>query len=367
MPLNRPTLATIVARVKNDFSTRLTSSTPLLKYTVVNALSYVIAAIAHSIYGALQYVSNNILPDKATGEWLARHGVPRGVFQISASYASGSLRFTGVNGTNIPSGTRAVSDSGVEYSTNAIGTISSGVADIGVTAVTPGTSGNIQSGSLLQLTSPISGIDTIVTCVTSITNANDLETEESYRNRIIQFMRKRSMGGSDADYVEWALAANSEVKRVWPLGNYAGLGTVVVIIGSAENDPTLGSGVISDVEDYLTQPSIAPLGVLITVGTVTPISYNFDISIEPNNSTTQTAVTSAIREVFKTFEVKGNKPAPAGIVYLSQLREAIASIPDIVNVTITDIERISTSIGVVDLSLNNVEYPVLGSITWSGY
>jgi len=123
-------------------------------------------------------------PDSATGAALDRLGAFKRVTRLAASYSTVTLKFTGVNGTNIPAGTNVsvLNDSDIVFATDSLVTIAAGTATVTATCLVTGpTSAN--SGTLTVLDNPISGI-TDVTNDLDATLGRNLETDAEYRIRI---------------------------------------------------------------------------------------------------------------------------------------------------------------------------------------
>lgn len=144
--------------------------------------------------------------DTATGEDLderAKDVQPSTITRIQAAKASGFVVFsrTGTTGTvTIPAGTRVKTAAGVEFSTTAVGTITPTSASrigghsvgrdsnlVSCLAVEPGSAGNVAAGTVVRFGAKPAGVDE-VTNLTAFANGRDSETDDSFRNRIKEFI-----------------------------------------------------------------------------------------------------------------------------------------------------------------------------------
>ena len=163
--------------------------------------------------------------------YLDYHAASNGITRRAPNHASGTLKITGVPGTQIPAGTifcvPAVGDTpAIEYATDDIAVIGPaeepedapvyGVTEVGITAVDGGTGGNVAANTIVIMASPVTGVVT-VTNPEAITGGTAEESDDDLYERIA--MAEQSAGdsfvGNDADYIRWA-------KEV------SGVGTVLV-------------------------------------------------------------------------------------------------------------------------------------------
>ena len=91
MPFSRPTLNELIDRVSTDIASRLPgASTTLLRRSLAGVLARAEAGAVHSLYGYLEFIARQALPDTAEEEYLLRWSsiwLPRG--RKPATYANG--------------------------------------------------------------------------------------------------------------------------------------------------------------------------------------------------------------------------------------------------------------------------------------
>ncbi|WP_440493011.1 baseplate J/gp47 family protein, partial [Serratia ureilytica] len=168
----------------------------------------------------------------------------------------------------------------------------------------------------------------------------DIETQESFRARMLLAYQNPPQGGSDTDYEQWALAVPG-VTRCWPKRRLMGAGTVGVYIMCDGNDETnhgfpVGTDGISQLDDWGAQKATgdqgrvadyiyprAPVTALVYVCSPVPKTVDFEISgITHVGSDITAAIAAAIDNVF--FE--GGTPVGNGRIFLSDLNRAIGDI-----------------------------------------
>lgn len=194
------------------------------------------------------------LVDYAWGDYLDAHGATLTVPRREAVASTGEVTFTGTNGTIIGTGTEVstvqttADEDAVSFETTEAGTISGGTLTLPVRAVEPGAAGNVATGAVELVLSPITGISGI-TNADAITGGADIESDDSYRERIKLAWSAAQGSGSVADYERWALSDPSVgFVRVTPLWN--GAGTVLVVVTDVENNP-VSDAVVATLQERL--------------------------------------------------------------------------------------------------------------------
>src|SRR5215831_10507371 len=209
MPWTTPALRTVREMVRNDVTAAL-SGAVLIANSVARVMSDAMAGLAHLVLRYIDWLSLQLLPDTAESEWMDRHG---NIWLVNAdgttgrkvaTYAQGEVVATGIEGFVVPAGTQ-LSILGVIYETTADITMGSAPTNVPARALTAGSIGNADSGTSVDFISPISGIDAQATVV-EMTGGADTETDDQLRARVLFRIRNPPMGGSAADYIEWALS-----------------------------------------------------------------------------------------------------------------------------------------------------------------
>ncbi len=321
MALDTPTLQAIITRARADF--RSETGIDPLRRSIESALIRALAGMARGLYGFLSWIFRQTSPATADETYGWRWAAIWDVVQKPATAWEGTVTFTGVDTTNVPSGTVLTRSDGYEYETTVGGNIGDDVSgELTVAAIARSTfegfTGNNEDGAVLTLATPIADVASEVT-VASTTNAGeDLETWADGLVRLLERIQGQGDGGTTGFYVNAALEV-SGVTRAW---EYSVSGGSVDVAFVRDNDGT-GSAILPDsterdeVQDAV--QAAAPITVTIGVVTLTANTVNFDMSATPNTS----AVRSAIKAELQDFFVREAEPGVT--LDLSRINAAISS------------------------------------------
>ncbi len=351
MPFNRPALQEMLDQIQSEMDIAFNSGNARLDQSVENVLSRVYAMAQHEMYGYLAYMIKQILPDSAEQDFLERHASIWDVDRKQATKSTGTITFTGTNGTIIPEGTILKRADGQLYRTTQNATLSSGAASIEIESLNTGQSLNAVSGLALVMSSPIAGVQSqAIVAVSGITGGTDREDDNSLRSRIISRIQQPPHGGASFDYETWAKNV-AGVTRAWVYPEQLGLGTVQVIFVMDNKDSTIIPNLVEvqAVQDYIDTQRPVTADVTVTAPVALPI--DFEIALNPNTPAIQSAVRAELEDFFR------RESAPAGTLYLSRISEAIsAANGEFYHVLNTPNTNITASFG---------QMPILGTITWS--
>lgn len=324
MPYQKPTLRTLIDRAQADINARLPGADARLPASNLNVLATMHAGAMHGLYGFLDWIARQCLPDTAESLFLERWAAIWGITRIAAASATGLVTFTGVNGITVPAGTALARADGVQYLTTGAVDIGAGSAVATVTAAVGSVSSNLASGTL-SLVTPISGIDPTATIgAGGLSGGADIEADSALRARLLARIRRPPQGGSANDYVTWAKEV-AGVTRAWVYPMELGPGTVTVRF-VRDNDGT-GAAILPDagevaaVQAYINERR--PVTAVVTV--VAPLAdvQNITISgLSPNTAAVQAAVTAELADFYSRTAV------PGGTELISQIRASISAAAD---------------------------------------
>lgn len=370
MPFARPTLSQLRNQAAQDLNANLPGADTLLRFSNLRVIADVLAAMAHMLYGYLDWIALQATPYTATDEYLEAWGALKDVPRKGTTQASGTIRFTGQNGKTLPEGTALRRSDGMGYHTSAAGQVANGSVTVAASADADpagltGANGNCDAGTQFTLDNALAGIDSTGSAATAFEGGADIEPNDDYRARVLLVYQNPAQGGALTDYIEWALAVPG-VTRAWASGSGYGPGTVVVYVmldeANAANGgfpqgingcATLETRGPTATGDQLTVANaiypVRPVTALVYV--VSPTPFVVDIRIRDVPVGSQSAVTAALDAQLRTDVV------PGGEVILAHLWTAVASAPGV-----TDFVILSPT---DDLPLPAGGLPVLGTITWS--
>lgn len=346
----RPTLAGLVEQVRSDFLASLAQD-DVLRRADVEVQAAVQAAALHTLYGFVQALAGQILPDTATGEWLYRHGAWWGVTPKDATPSAGSVTLTTAPGSIIPIGTRLQRSGVGDYlSTQAVAAAGAQTV-VPISAATAGAAFNAPSGQTLTLVSPIAGVGSVGTA-SALSGGTDAEAPEDFRSRLRERIQSPPHGGNPDDYVAWAKAApNVPVASAWVFPKRLGPGTVgltFTIDGRVDYIPTLED--VALVQSAI--DAVRPATADVTVFRPLVRAIDIEARIDPDTPSVRAAILAELADFF----MREADPR-VSTLRLSRLREAISlaageSWHDLISPA-------------ADVSLGNGEIATLGTVTWS--
>lgn len=319
MPFARPSLTEIIDRVIADISNRITGvDSAVLRRSLLGILGRAEAGTAHLLYGYIDWVANQVIPDTAESEYLERWAAIWNIQRKPADFAAGPVSFTGTDGSLITVGTIVQRQDGVQYTVLADATITSGSATVSVQALAPGDDSNLAAGNRVTLLSPIAGVQSNGTVATGgIIDGLDVESDDRLRERLLQRIQNPPQGGSKSDYELWGLEVPG-VTRVWVYPKQMGPGTVTVLFVT-DDDP---GGLIPDpakvdeVQAYIDE--LRPVTAEVFVGAPIASPINPSIAIRPNTAAVQAAVIAELDDMLTRDAV------PGGTILISRMREAVS-------------------------------------------
>lgn len=356
MPFSRPGLPVLIDRAAADIESRLPGADARLRRSNLNVLARVHAGATHGLYGFLEWISRQILPDSADAEFLDRHAslwLPAG--RLPASYALGQALVTGTTGAVIPAGTIFKRADGLAYSTSAEATLVAGQAQVDLVADEAGQIGNAVASTALNLDSPIVGVNAAATVTAgALTGGADIEDDDSLRARVIARIQQTPHGGARHDYISWAKEV-AGVTRAWCFPLEMGDGTVTVRF-VRDDDASLipDAAEVLAVQTYI--EALAPVGMQVYVVAPVAAPIAFTISLTPSTASVKTAVEASLRDLlFREAEPEGG--AGQGVVLLSHIREAISlAAGEADHVLSAPVADVTPAVG---------QMATFGSITWA--
>jgi uncharacterized phage protein gp47/JayE len=314
---NRPTLTGIITRIRGDFDSRLPGADSKLPASVLDVFARTYAGAAHGLYGFIDWLSRQILPDTADTEILARHAANWGLTRKAAVGAAGNVLVTGNQGTVIPAGTAFVRDDGVEYRSTAAITLLPGATAVPVEEVAGGPTGDTAADTVLRFVAPIAGVNAAAPVdPAGLTGGAIEEDDEALRARLLARIRTPPTGGSSGDYERWALEV-PEVTRAWVLPGWMGAGTVgVTFVLDGRIDILPQPGDLDLVDAYIDQRR--PVTAALVVFAPEPFPIDMRIRLVPDSAATRDAVLAELDDFF------ARDAEPGGTIYISRIREAIS-------------------------------------------
>ena len=349
---NRPTLPQLITAVRSDILTRLAADTTLasLRRTDAEVYGRVQAAALHTVYGYIDYLARNLLPDLADEDWLGRHANMKRCPRKAAVAAVGYVRWSvATAGITIPAGVTIQRDDLVSFTTTAAATSAGGVLRVPVTCDVQGKTGNTDDGLAMRLVSPITGLIS-AGAADNIRSGADTEDLELWRARVIERWYWTPQGGADGDYEVWAKEV-SGVTRAWTYRHWSGRGTVGVMVANSDLiNPIPDAATVAAVKAYI-EPLAPVAGADIYVFAPTPHTVDFQIRLNPDSSAIRFAVEAELRSMML------RDGGPESVLKPSRISEAISIAAGEYSHTLVS--------PAMDVTIGKGEVGVVGAISWT--
>ncbi|WP_370236649.1 baseplate J/gp47 family protein [Brevundimonas sp.] len=350
MPFSRPTLSTLLERARGDIDARMPGADSRLRRSALDVLARTHAGATHGLYGYLDSIALNGLPDTATGDYLLRWASILGVTPKPATAATGAVTASGVNGSIIPIATVLQRTDAVEYVTTAEAIIAGGVATLAVEASLPGADGQATSGTKMTFVSPVAGVSAEVTVTAAgLVGGTDAEAEEALRGRVLDRLRQPAHGGNARDYVRWAREVPG-VTRAWVYPLMNGLGTVgLTFVMDGREDLIPEAGDVAAVAAWIAD--LRPVTAAVDVFAPTPVPLNLTIDLIPDSDDIRVAVEQELKDLL------ARDATPGGTLLISRIREAVS-------IAAGEADHVLTA-PTANVAHDAGELAVMGTITWS--
>jgi len=324
MPFNRPTPPQIRDRVAAEYEGALPGADARSRRSVEGVSTRAVTVASYALHEHLDWVAQQILPDKAEEEILLRHASLWGIERRQATPAKGRTRFIGNAGAVIEAGTELRRNDDARFVTLADVTLAGTGSDVAVQASAAGSASNSPIGTKLSLIAPIADVQSQAGVIddgsgNGLTNGADIEKIDDLRARVIERMQQPPQGGADYDYKAWAKEVPGVARsKVWVYPGWMGLGTVglsfLVIAGD-------GYAIPSATEVDAVQAHIdlkRPVTAEAIVFAPTPYPVDLSIRLFPDTAATREAVLAELADFFLR---EGEPGVP---VYVSRIRAAIS-------------------------------------------
>ncbi|MBE3064404.1 MAG: baseplate J/gp47 family protein [Spirochaetes bacterium] len=302
-----PTAAEIRARIISDLEAAFNQTTPALPKSFNRVLAGAVAGFVLLCYQAILWGYAQIFPDRADRFALVLLAKLVGITPTGEVAAKISADVAGTNGQTVLEGTLFTAPNGYVYKVTTGGLIALGVADCELTCLTAGDAGNLADGVLLSIVSADPNLTGAATVTGTVTTGADAETLEHLRDRVVARYKKRTTGGSPADYELWGLETPH---FVW-VSPYTGIPPVgVIVYGKVDNQtdgiPTAAQ--LLELASYLDEdPDTAkrhrkPITDEVECLPISRFLFDVAIKIKDGTSILKANIETAIEEYLESLE-----------------------------------------------------------------
>lgn len=332
-----------------------------------NFIFFAAAVAAELCEYALPEAIKVIIPDWSYGEYLVGHGKARGIYQHSATAASGEITINGLAGAIIPEGslfsTSSVNDEpSVDYATVEDVTIpESGTVTVKVLCTQVGIIGNTGVATVIHVGSKLDGI-TSVTNEKVITGGTEVEDDESLQERIRDY--DESLGesyiGNPADYKRWAEEVDG-VGAAVVISAKDTSGLVTIVVTDANGEPA-NESLRTAVYNHIMSPDddmarLAPPNANLLVVAPSANSLSVKATVELKSDTTLEAVTSDFLAKITAYLPEAMSDGELRYTRITRELSNVSGVYDYSNVQIGIITDGSVTYGTANIQLPSTLLP----------
>ncbi|MCU7250781.1 baseplate J/gp47 family protein [Pseudomonas koreensis] len=314
MPFETPSLPVLIKRTQSDLAG------DSLRQSDAQVLARTLGGAAYGLYGYLDWIAEQILPDTADESTLERIAALRlNQPRKPAQVATGSVSYSATAGAVLDVDTLLQSNDGRTYKVTAARTSVNGVNSTSIAALEAGSLGNTDAGLTLTPVQPITGIvgNSFVVLAPGLSGGVARESLESLRSRVIRSYRVIPHGGSASDYETWALEVPG-VTRAWCRGGFLGPGTVgVYIMRDDDPQPVPNADQLAEVQAYI--DPLRPVTAEVHVQAPVQVPVVYQLKLTPDTTAVRAAVEAQLRDLHNREADLGEK------LLISHIREAISS------------------------------------------
>lgn len=355
MALKRDSLAVIIDRVYANYMSLFKPLDKMPRVNLLKVFASVDAGMYHQLLGDMEFLSRQIFPDTASGDYLREHWSSR-VPPLYAIGAIGTVIITGIPGRAVPAGLIFQAASGERYYTEAAYRIGNdGSIIVQVRAEGTGVITNLGTEEALTIVSTIpSGIDSTAKITEEgLIGGADSETDEEYLLRVLVALRNPIRYGKQDDFAAWALDSSPEVSAAWEFKNFGVFGALLIQV--INGTQASGVGPVDNIPEVIAYINEVAPPVLFTVRSPEIIHLNPSIALLPQEDTQENRSLAETRiKMYLQMTAKPGAQITAGA-----LKTAVI---DGVAITGATVKLNGSTIGIVSTTI--LQYPYAGAITW---
>lgn len=306
-----------------------------------------------------------MFPQWSTGKFLDYLAVMAQIERKPSTYAMAKLQITGDPGTIIEQGEIFATESAngaasVEFATvESVEIDETGKAEVSVQAVAPGTESNVNPGTIVLMSEPISGVISVTNTGRATGGAAE-ESDDELRERILAANTKQDISyvGNNADYKRWAEEV-AGIGTAIVLPEWDGPGTVKLVCIDT-NGEAANQFLLDAVYTHIMAPKnplerLAPIGATLTVTApeVIDIRYAFKVVMKDGCNIED------IENSFRASMIAEHKKAKAeGVLKYSHIFALIAGIDEVY-----DLLELTINDGKANISLSEGQYLRIQEVT----
>lgn len=358
-----PTIVEIRDQILADIQTALDIDTPLAPRSVWGVVATALAGALSLVYRFGVWVRRQIFTATADEDALILRAAEYGLTRTPARAWQGNATATGVDGSTLPAGTLYANGDRVYAVVNAV--VISGATTILLRSLERGTAQNIDTGEIVELTQPVTGINREATIGATTQTAADVESLEALRSRLAARQSAQPQGGAIPDYVQWATEVPG-IAEAYPHSPDPGVVNVYPLTDDPDPANRIPSGaLLTEVTDYLNDDQRRVLGP-ITVQALAFDELLFDVDIsglQPNDPATQASIENAIEAYIyaRRPKIYSDDPDPLDVLSAAELTTVATGAG--ARIATVDLQNAGGA-SITSYTLERYEIAKLRTLTW---
>lgn len=244
---------------------------------IIGSVAYELANIQEV---QLPDILNNGFVTTADREHLILKGIEYGLPIREATASSVLLKIEGLEGATVSSEVKAVYNN-ITYTVDDFAKIDeTGVVFVNATCDIKGSVGNVAEETITQFLTPYEGLTSVTNLEPSYGGFDDEETE-TYRNRLLEYIRLDASNANKDQYKVWAMSvagvSKAIIKGAEELGIQGTVGVYISAIGGTVTDDLK-----AQVKAYIEE--VQPINATVQVFSLTPkvINVTANVVLSPN-------------------------------------------------------------------------------------
>lgn len=281
-----------------------------------------LASCVSGLYAHQKWIVRQAFPDTADSEYLEMHAALRNIYRKNATYAVGTARVTGADGSVIGEGLQILNGENY-YEIIEPSVIKLGVALVQIRSLATGEEQNITRETEAVFMAAPSGVSSAVVLVEAGGGTN-AESDTELLDRLLDEIRRPAAGGTKADFARWAKSVDGVTTAfVYPYRR--GSGTVDIAITSGDGLPS--DEVVAECQAYI--DSVRPVGAK-SVLVIKPVikTVDFTIEVELDSGVTLDEIKSEIEQALISYF---GSLKPADTLVVSQIEAVISDLIGVVD------------------------------------
>lgn len=238
------------------------------------------------------------LIDTATGTDLDISCADKALDRLQATKSTGQVKITGVNGSVIKKGYIVINSStATEYEVLEEKTIENISTTVKIQCLTAGTVGNCEVGQINKFAEEYAGLSKVEN-LENITNGTDIETDDNFRKRALDYIRKPRMSWNQYVFEDKAKEVQG-VEHSHCIPRWNGAGTVKLVI-TEQGKEEVSSELKEKVKNYIDLEVISDIDLTVEGVEINRVDVVIKgtISSDFNEEAAKTTLTNKLNDFF---------------------------------------------------------------------